>query len=230
MMAGRFGAAFAFCAAALLLAGCEEWGRDRTKGAASRAKERYAAGDFAGAVSTYEDGLDGSAKTADFHYQLGLIYGDKLRIPASALHHFRRYLELAPAGSYAQDVRQLIKDEEHRLAMYSGQGAAVSQEDAVRLRNENLRLREELERLRAESKRAAATAQRSPEKRNTTEPKQKPAPAGARKYVVQKGDTLFSISRKFFNTPSRWKDIQEANFEKSEGTPVLKPGQTLIIP
>jgi LysM repeat protein len=230
MMTRRLRAAFPFCAAALLLAGCDEWGRDRTKGAANRAKERYEAGDFAGAVNTYEEGLDGTAETADFHYQLGLIYGDKLRAPASALHHFRRYLELAPAGSHARDVQQLIKDEEHRLAMYSGHGAAVSQEDAVRLKNENLRLREELERLRAESKRAAATAQRSPEKRNTVEARQKPAPAGARKYVVQKGDTLFSISRKFFKTPNRWKDIQEANFEKSEGTPVLKPGQTLVIP
>ena len=55
-------------------------------------------------------------------------------------------------------------------------------------------------------------------------------PAGARTYVVQKGDTLASISRKFFKHASRAKDIQDANSGTLNGTNKIKAGQSLIIP
>ena len=44
------------------------------------------------------------------------------------------------------------------------------------------------------------------------------------------GDTLASISRKFFKSSERWKDIQQANYSKLKGTSKLKPGMTLVIP
>ena len=57
----------------------------------------------------------------------------------------------------------------------------------------------------------------------------KPAP-GSRTYQVQPGDTLASISRKFYNTKTRAKDIQDANLNAVPDATKLRTGTTLIIP
>ena len=60
---------------------------------------------------------------------------------------------------------------------------------------------------------------------------QKPLVPGMQTYTVQSGDTLASISRKFYkNNSARWKDIQDANFNALEGTARLQPGMVLMIP
>jgi nucleoid-associated protein YgaU len=46
---------------------------------------------------------------------------------------------------------------------------------------------------------------------------------------VQSGDTLFSISRKFYKSPKHWKNILEAN-KNIRDPKDLTVGQTLIIP
>jgi nucleoid-associated protein YgaU len=51
-----------------------------------------------------------------------------------------------------------------------------------------------------------------------------------RSYTVQRGDTLASISRKFYKTSSRWGKILTANPEILAKPADLKPGQTLRIP
>ncbi len=64
-----------------------------------------------------------------------------------------------------------------------------------------------------------------------SQPFLKPAAArNARTYTVQKGDTLAAISRKFYKTSARWKDIAEANKEALKGTVNLQIGQQLVIP
>ena len=50
-------------------------------------------------------------------------------------------------------------------------------------------------------------------------------------YTVKKGDTLWSISCKFFNNDgTKWKKIQEANKEALNTPGNIKPGLTLTIP
>ena len=56
-----------------------------------------------------------------------------------------------------------------------------------------------------------------------------PAP-GTRTYVVKPGDSLASISRKFYGSKTRAKDIQDANMNAVPDERKLKPGVTLIIP
>jgi nucleoid-associated protein YgaU len=53
---------------------------------------------------------------------------------------------------------------------------------------------------------------------------------GGQTYVVQSGDTLFSISRKFYKSSKRWKAILEANKKSVRNPKELTVGQTLIIP
>jgi nucleoid-associated protein YgaU len=73
-----------------------------------------------------------------------------------------------------------------------------------------------------------------PPKPLTIKPADKPLkPSHAehgRTYVVQKGDTLSGISKKFYNTPNRWKEIYEANKARVKSPKQLQIGTKLIIP
>ena len=51
-----------------------------------------------------------------------------------------------------------------------------------------------------------------------------------RSYTVQSGDSLSSISRKFYGTPSRWIDIYQANRDRLASENALRVGQDLRIP
>jgi nucleoid-associated protein YgaU len=59
---------------------------------------------------------------------------------------------------------------------------------------------------------------------------EKAAKGKVRTYVVQSGDTLVSISKKFYQTSSRWKDILDANQNQLSNPDELKVGQTILLP
>jgi len=189
------------------------------------ADSKSAQGDFARAINLYEAALDDSARCAEIHYKLALLYDDKLSDPVSALHHFRRYLELSPSGPHTADVKKSIKhDEIAALTALSGD-AVITRSEAARLRNENLNLHKELE-ARAVPARSLINSSRKPD----AHAKESAPEKRDRSYVVQSGDTLFSISRKFYKSPKRWKDILEANSKSIHDPKRLTVGQTLVIP
>ena len=70
-----------------------------------QAEQKQAAQDFRGAANAYEKALDGTPKTADAHFRLGLLYDGKLNDPVGAVHHFRRYLEFLPGGPHAKEAK-----------------------------------------------------------------------------------------------------------------------------
>jgi LysM repeat protein len=164
-------------------------------------------------------------RCAEIHYKLALLYDDKLNDPVSALHHFKRYLELSPNGPHANEVTKSIKhDEVAALTALSGD-SVIPRSEAAQLRNENLNLRKELE-ARAGSLRSA------PEKSQATDASSKKTAAkkADRTYVVRSGDTLFSISRKFYKSSKRWKEILEVNRKNIRDPKKLTVGETLVIP
>ena len=55
-----------------------------------------------------------------------------------------------------------------------------------------------------------------------------PAPASEESYVVSKGDTLAKISKKFYGTTKKWKQIAE--FNQISNPKALKVGMNLKIP
>src|SRR5262249_31199400 len=177
------------------------------------------------AVNLYEAALDDSEsnRNAEVHYKLALLYDDKLNDPVSALHHFRRYLALTPTGTHANDVKNSIKhDEIAALTVLSGD-SVITRTEAARLRNENLNLHKELE---ARSAPTRGVTDKLPE----GDTKKTVPRSGEQSYVVQSGDTLFSISRKFYKSPTRWKDILNANRKNIHDPKKLTVGETLIIP
>jgi nucleoid-associated protein YgaU len=156
------------------------------------------------------------------HYRLALLYDDKMHDPLHALHHFKRYLTLAPAGPHANEVKSFMKKDELELGTTLSGDSVVSRAEAARLKNENLALRKDLEDLRAHRQSEKAVAD--------TKPTDKKSGAAPRTYVVREGDTLASISRKFYKSSGRWKKIREANKSAINDPAKLKPGMTLTIP
>ena len=55
-----------------------------------------------------------------------------------------------------------------------------------------------------------------------------PAPAPVRTYTLCKGDTLWSVAKKFYGDGQRWKEIAQANNIDNPAT--LRVGQVLQIP
>ena len=233
----RAAGVFTILATALMAAGftgCDRLIQNKPQQQLSLAEKKFAEGDYPAALLAYEAALDGTPNTADIHYKLALLYDDRLTQPVGALHHFQRYLDLAPNGSHAKDARKFLKEDQLKLGTALGNGATIPQEQAVRLKNDNLALRKQVEQLHSEleaASRGRAAAFKLAGKAGVKfEQIQKPLVAGARTYTVEPRDTLASISRRFYKSAGRWKDIQDANFNTMEGAARLKPGMVLMIP
>ena len=207
---------------ALAGASCDRMITPRSAQIIKDAENKVADGNYLRAIALYETALDDSPRAAEVHYRLALLYDDKMHDPLHALHHFKRYLTLAPAGPHANEVRNFMKKSELELGTSLSGDAVVSRAEAARLKNENLALHKEVEDLRAHRPPEKPVAdQRTADKKTG---------AGPRTYVVREGDTLASISRKFYKSTGRWKKIRDANRNVLDDPAKLKPGMTLTIP
>lgn len=206
---------------AFSLVGCDKSPFDnRTERSLDKAEQKQAAQDFRGAVGAYESALDGTAKSADVHFRLGLIYSDKLNDPVSAVHHFNRYLEILPNGPHAKEAKSNLDRLELILATTLAGGTLISHAEATKLKAENKDLKAQLALARNPPPGGSGAVAASD---NRLAP-------GSKTYQVLPGDTFASISRKFYKTKARAKDIQDANHNTVPNVTKLKPGQTLIIP
>lgn len=210
--------------AAFALTGCDRMMTSRHAQLVKDADAKAAQGDFLRAINLYEAALDDSPHCAEVHYKLGLVYDDKMKDPLNALHHFKRYLILSPSGGHANDVRNFMKHDEINLVTSLSGDSVVTRAEAARLRNENLNLRKEIE----ERSAGGRSAPDKPQARELS--KSTPRKAGGQTYAVRSGDTLVSISRKFYKTPARWKEILDANKKSIDDPQKLKIGLTLTIP
>jgi tetratricopeptide (TPR) repeat protein len=205
--------------------GCDRLTTSRYAQLAQDADRKSTQGDFDRAINLYEAALDDSPRCAEVHYRLALLYDDKLNDPINALHHFRRYLALTPDGAHANDVKNSMKRDEIAVLTALSGDSVVTRAEAARLRNENLNLRKELET-------RAGTLRRASDKSlaSDTSLKKPASRKEGRTYAVQSGDTLASISRKFYKSSTRWKEILHANKQSIRDPKKLTIGQTLIIP
>ncbi len=178
---------------------------------------KAAAGDYMRAVSLYESALEDRPSDAEVHYKLGLLYDDKLNDALSAVYHFRRSLTVAPSGAHTSDIKNFIKRDEVTLLTTLSGDALLSRTEATRLRNENLALRHENDELKGH-----VSSEKSSEAGRSAK--------GGKSYVVQPGDTLASISRKFFKNSSHWQQILRANRGVISDPKKLTVGQTIVIP
>jgi tetratricopeptide (TPR) repeat protein len=215
----------------VVLPGCDRMITQRKTQLSQDADAKVGEGNYVEAINLYEAALDGSASSADIHYKLALIYDDKMNDPLNALHHFKRFLTLTPTGKRAEEVKNFMKRDELILLTNLSGDSVVTRAEAVRLRNENLNLRKQIEERWTQNK-AASAAEKAMVRAKSIQPNDDAAKTSdkARSYTVQRGDTLASISRKFYKTSSRWGKILDANAESLSKASDLKPGQQLTIP
>src|SRR6266516_4607213 len=208
------------------LGACDRIGTSRSAQLMQDADSKSANGDFARAINLYEAALDDSPRCAEIHYKLALLYDDKMNDPLNALHHFKRYLALSPNGTHASDVKNSVKRDEIAVVTSLSGDSVVTRAEAARLRNENLNLHKELEVRSAPLPIGSGKAQA----RDASSKKTASRESEGRTYVVRSGDTLVSISRKFYKSSTRWKGILDANKESIHDLKKLTVGQTLVIP
>ncbi len=217
-------------AAALALAGCDRISFDKGGDHAfEQAEQKRSAQDYRGAVSFYEKALDSSAKAADAHFRMGMIYDANLDDPVGAVHHFKRYLEIQPNGLHAKEAHADLDRIELKLATSLAGGTLITHAEAAKLRQENKDLKDQLAQRNMPPAPGPSPLGPAAGKVAAREAERHPAP-GTRTYQVQPGDSLASISRKFYGNKTRAKDIQDANMNAVPDERKLKPGVTLIIP
>ena len=130
------------------------------------------------------------------------IFAGKLHDPAGAAYHYRRILALHRNGARADAARGALR----RLESGPGNLAVTPNH----------------------SHPSATPKPGSP--LEAALEAEKAAKGKVRTYVVQSGDTLVSISKKIYQTTSRWKDLLDANQNQLSNPDELKPGQTIILP
>jgi len=213
----------ASCSILLLLSGCDRMVTSRNTRLVKEADWKAAQGDYLWAINLYEAALDGTPQSAEVHFKLALLYDDKMNDPLHALHHFKRYLVLDPNGSHAVEVKDFMKRDEVALGTSLSGDSVVTRAEAARLRNENLNLHKQID---EGTTRPRAAASKSPSHHGDKEK----AETKKTTYLVKEGDTLASISRKFYKTSKRWREIRDANEKKIDDPDNLRAGLTLTIP
>ncbi|MHC9083918.1 LysM peptidoglycan-binding domain-containing protein [Luteimonas sp. RIT-PG2_3] len=53
---------------------------------------------------------------------------------------------------------------------------------------------------------------------------------GEQRYTVEKNDNLSKISKHFYGTANRWREIYDANRDQLDNPDIIQPGQVLKIP
>src|SRR4030095_12332638 len=124
---------------------------------------------------------DATPETGEIHYRLAVIYDDKLRRPADALHHFQRYLELLPKGEFAKEAEAYKKEATVKLVRSGTLGGPASQSELVRLKNENLTLQKQLLEARQRAAALSVTAVKRAEETKA------PLPPGGKRHAVPPG-------------------------------------------
>jgi nucleoid-associated protein YgaU len=146
------------------------------------------------------EGALGAGDRPAIHLKMAEIFANRLRDSSSAAYHYKRILALHATGKTAETARTALR----RL-----ETSSASPENSVGKSVGSTRLLPPAQ--------AAAAAE-------------KEAKGKTRTYVVQPGDTFVSISRKFYQTSNRWKDILDANQNQISNPDELKAGQTIILP
>jgi len=103
-------------------------------------KERVAARDYQGAVEAFEKALEHNPKSALAHFELGVLYEQRMNDYPAAIYHYNKVIQLRPNRSYpAENAEQRIPG--RKLEMIKNDTLAtmnpVAMNEIQRLRQEN---------------------------------------------------------------------------------------------
>lgn len=205
-------------------------------------RNREAAYNYSGAIESYDRALEVNPKSSVAHYRLGLLYESEDRDPAAAIYHFQQFLKLRPNSEQATVIRQRILGCKQELAKEVSLGLVSGEmkNQLDELIQKNQRLAEESQRLGEENQQLKDLVARLQSGLNVT----RPAPPSSTEsaatvgqsvvppsmptgttHTVQKGDTYYSIARRYGISPA---SLEAANPGVNPNR--LSIGQRLVVP
>lgn len=115
-------------------------------------KKRLNSLDYSGAIEYFEKALQANPRSAAAHFELGILYEQKVNDYGAAIYHYQRHLQLRPNSPMAEVVKQRITACKLELAK-TVSFAVVNREvqrDLEKLSSTNALLKKELETVQAE--------------------------------------------------------------------------------
>lgn len=175
------------------------------------------------------------------HLHVGMLFLnlEPRKDPIASIYHFQRFLLLENNSKEALRVRQLIVTAEREIIRKLPGEPYSDYLDSIQLREENLELKREIADLKARlgmpitAKNDSSINARLPKPKLEAIPKPAVSPRNSTPsqiYEVQKGDSLYGISRKFYGDSSHMDRIFQVNRNSLKSKNSLRPGQKLIIP
>ncbi len=140
--------------AALALAGCNQASADKDPAQTdsdSNPNYKQAQQDLdnnnpQAAATDYEAALQANSKLAGAHYELGVIYGDKLNDPIASIYHFKQFLALSPNTDKKDQVQALIdKEGQDFSASLPNNKPQITQADMDKLTADNAALKKQVD-------------------------------------------------------------------------------------
>lgn len=196
--------------------------------------------------------------SAEAHFEAAEIFLNYYKDPIAAIYHYREYLLQQPNSKQSHLVRQRIETAERAFVEQIPALRAANKEshqDQLKtiklLQDENMRLKKQLassaakfEKLKKEylktnaelvSEKNLSEAEKNDQKTHgylkvAQEKSELIDASTSKRYKVQQGDTLSSISQKIFGTANRWQEIYDLNRHLLKSPAHLKIGQELIVP
>jgi LysM repeat protein len=250
----RFWFRLSFCALAVL-AGIAVGGCTPGQGQSDDEKEphfvlgmsKVNAMDYQGAVKAFEESLEVNPQSAAAHFELGMLYEEKVPDPASAIYHYERYLKLNPSAGNADIIKRHIDACKQRLAadVLGLPSSSAAQQQLQKLAEQNRELQQRVDQLQETVKqwnayyasqqavRNTAPTQNNfisqpaaPATPNATQPTPTPPQSiQPRTHTVVAGETSAGIARKYGVKLSAMGTVNPGvNLSR------IHPGQVLNLP
>ena len=154
--------------------------------------------------------------------------------PISSIYHFRRFLLLKPESREASKVKQLIVTAEREIIRDLPGKPYEDYLEIISLQEENAKLKRQVDdykaRLGAPLQEEGQVPREALPVQVPPRPLPPPQPAQIRSYVVQAGDSLYAISRKFYGDSSHIDRIFQANRDSLPSKNSLKVGKPSAFP
>jgi LysM repeat protein len=207
------------------------------------AKSRASAMDYKGAVEEYEKAVEVNPHSGSAHFELGLLYEQRVSDPAAAIYHYNQYLQLRPTASNVDRVKERIVGCKQELARTVSLGPPTQalQRELEQMVAENKQLREEVQKLNAALAARLSAPSNPPEAVVPPRPNPQtivqnppvpvahtnaqPTPSRSVTYTVRAGDTPAAVAKRY---GVRVDALLAANPRLDPRR--LRVGQTLTIP